>query len=70
MKPMMLFGLPHTRCPVCQQPVRAMPRRICTGCKKPIRRHDKWTFTKAGRVKHRNCKQPESYLRDETGRTE
>lgn len=49
-------------CSECGRPLNlSIPRRICYTCKKQITRHHKWTFGTDGRVRHRNCKDPQSY---------
>lgn len=50
------------RCPTCQQPVAHSHLRVCTLCGDQIARHDKWFFTEDGKLRHRHCKYPTSYL--------
>ncbi len=38
-------------------------KRICSECKKPIGRHDKWFFRPDGRIQHRHCDDPEQYVK-------
>jgi len=46
-------------CPTCGQPwPRTGPKRVCTGCALPIRRHDRWHFGRRG-PEHNDCEHPE-----------
>jgi hypothetical protein len=60
-----------THCPTCKRPIgpEHMTRRTCWRCDKPMGRHDKWKIGRDGRIRHRHCDFPQSYLsRDEWAR--
>jgi hypothetical protein len=51
------------RCPHCQQPIDARPKRVCFDCGKPIGGHHRWTLQPRGTDSintpvHRICKHP------------
>lgn len=52
-------------CPTCGRQYSYNPRRICTKCKEQITRHHKWFITDEGKIRHRNCKEPSSYLMEQ-----
>lgn len=47
-------------CPACGREIEdpRAPRKICIRCEHPIRRHDKYRFTRRG-LEHRDCQDPE-----------
>ena len=47
-------------CPTCHRPMALKPKRICSRCKQPIGKHDKFTFER-WRVQHRDCARPGDY---------
>jgi len=50
-------------CPTCGQIwPSARGKRMCSGCRKQIRRHDKWYFGADGRPRHKDCEHPEGTL--------
>ena len=51
-----------THCPTCGQRIVKVARRVCAHCSKTIARHDKWFFGEDGRVRHRICTDPTSYV--------
>lgn len=53
------------RCPCCDQPLDLTPARWCADCDRPIMRGHKWRFNKKGRMVHRHCKYPTSYVTPE-----
>lgn len=53
---------PGDTCPTCHRiigPHRAV--KVCHKCKKPMGRGDKFHFTPAGTIEHRNCQDPARY---------
>lgn len=51
-----------THCPTCGQRIVKAARRVCADCGKTIARHDKYFFGEDGRVRHRLCDNPKSYV--------
>jgi predicted amidophosphoribosyltransferase len=50
------------RCPTCGKPFKSnKPQRICWECKQPIVKGHKFYFDSDSHVRHRNCKEPDSY---------
>ena len=53
------------RCPTCKMSIRVCPKKMCAACGSPITRHHKFYFRQDGRVQHRLCKYPDSYITPE-----
>lgn len=51
-----------TQCPTCGQRIVKQSRRVCADCSKQITRHHKWFIGEDGRVRHRVCSSPDSYV--------
>jgi len=50
------------RCPHCHRLMDlSVPKRFCAKCSKQITRYHKWQIGTDGRIRHRNCSNPDSY---------
>lgn len=44
-------------CPTCGQPWPSRGKRLCSLCRRPIGRTEKWRFGPDSRPEHRNCRE-------------
>lgn len=59
----------HDRCPTCGKPIdNPIAKRICCLCKSSILKHHKYFINGDGRLQHRHCDNPESYVANTGGR--
>jgi hypothetical protein len=50
-------------CPTCGSRLKAVATKICAECGSKILMRHKYVFCSDGRVRHRNCADPEAYLK-------
>ena len=56
---------PVARCPTCEQLLTTGPNRWCARCERPIGNHHKWQRRADGRLEHKVCSMPDSYMTPE-----
>lgn len=53
------------QCPTCKRPFRPTVRKRCAVCGQAMGHSDKYRFREDGRIEHRLCDYPDSYLTPE-----